>query len=63
MKRPYSVLLLKDRRYNRHYNQPIIAPILVGMALLGDGCWAILIAGRLNCGPSTLNQFDYMKAT
>ena len=33
------------------------------MALLGDRGWAILIAGRLNCGRSILNLFDYMKAT
>ena len=55
--------LLKNRRYNQCYNQPIIASIPVGMALLGDRCWAILIARRLNCGQSILNQIDYMKAT
>ena len=56
-----------DGRYNWRYNRSIkalnIAPILLGMALLGDRGSAILIAGRLNCGRSILNQFDYMKAT
>ena len=51
--------------YNWGYNWSIIVPtialILVGMALLGEHCWAILIDRRINCGGSILNLFNYMK--
>ena len=39
---------------------PLYKLILVGMTLLGDCLWAMLIAGRLNFGRSILNMFDYM---
>ena len=53
--------LVKHKKKNNN-NQPIIAPILVGIALMGNRGWVILIAGRLNCGRSILNLFDYTKA-